>query len=303
MLPETTESDYITADLLSSAGGTLIDVRTPESYAEAHIQGAANHCVYEVGFMEEFPEAHPDRAAALVVYGEGDPYEADRAALGRLQYLGYENVLILKGGLQQWRAESREVEGEGPTRSGNFEGASLTLDTERTKVRWIGRNLINQHHGEVAAVEGYLEISPAHLPVQGKVTVDLRRMSCHDLNEESGAGMLIDHLASADFFDVANHPRAEFEILSAEPIADASYGKPNFRINGQMTARGKSAELAIEALMEPIDSGYVFQTTFSFDRTILGALYGSGKFFERLGMHLVNDLVSMDITAFFNTNS
>jgi len=34
---------------------------------------------------------------------------------------------------------------------------------------------------------------------------------------------------------------------------------------------------------------------FSFDRTRWKVLYGSGRFFHRLGMNLVNDLIQLEI--------
>ena len=37
------------------------------------------------------------------------------------------------------------------------------------------------------------------------------------------------------------------------------------------------------------------QATFSFDRTLWNVLYGSGRWFHRLGGHLVNDLVEIQV--------
>ncbi|MDD2851818.1 MAG: hypothetical protein PHY09_07950 [Desulfuromonadaceae bacterium] len=37
------------------------------------------------------------------------------------------------------------------------------------------------------------------------------------------------------------------------------------------------------------------QVTLSFDRTFWNVCYGSGKLYERLGMYLVNDFVSVDL--------
>jgi hypothetical protein len=34
---------------------------------------------------------------------------------------------------------------------------------------------------------------------------------------------------------------------------------------------------------------------FDFDRTLWNVLYGSEKFFEKLGMHLVNDNITMEL--------
>ncbi|MEO0795170.1 MAG: YceI family protein [Verrucomicrobiota bacterium] len=302
MLPNPNDCHFRTANAVETFEGVVVDVRTPEAYAEAHIPGTDNHCVYQVDFLESFPEAYPDKKTEILVYGDGEPYKADLAALGRLQALGYTDVSILKGGLTQWLAESRTVEGEEKTAGETIGALSLVLEAKRTKVRWVGRNLLNQHYGEIIAKDGFLELNANGQPTAGKVTVDLRKIINHDIEDKSLAKGLISHLASADFFDVENHPDAFYELSSAKPLAASTYGKPNYRVSGLMTARGKTMALDIEALIEPIESGYVFQATFDFDRTQVGALYGSGRIFERLGMHLVNDLVSVDVAAFFTAS-
>ena len=301
MLPPPNTYQYIDADVLPSFGGILVDVRTPEAFAEAHLAGALNFPVYQVDFLETFPEAYPDKSTAVLVYADGDPFKADLAAIGRLQYLGYTNISVLEGGLRRWLAESRSVEGTGASATSPLTG-ELALDAERTKVRWVGRNLMNQHNGEVAASAGYIKVDASGVPIAGKVTVDMQGMVCHDLEDSSLAAGLIGHLSNTDFFDVANHPEASFELRSASPIESATYGLPNYRVQGVLSARGLSVEIEVEAMIEPIEEGYVFQTVFDFDRTQLGALYGSGSIFERLGMHLVNDLVSMDVAAIFTVS-
>lgn len=238
------------ADELESLDCTLIDVRTPEAYEEAHISGSVNYCVYQVDFLEKLPEAYPDKSTKLVVYGDGAPYRADLAAVGRLLFLGYADISILEGGLNQWLSDGRPVEGSGVSQSAPA-GGRFPLDAERTKVRWVGRNLMNQYDGEIAASEGFIEVDSSGTPLAGEVTVDLRRMLCHDLTDESLAAGLIGHLASVDFFDVENFPEASFDLKSAEPIVDATYGMPNFRVKGSLSARGLSVELEIDALSSP----------------------------------------------------
>ena len=40
---------------------------------------------------------------------------------------------------------------------------------------------------------------------------------------------------------------------------------------------------------------FVAQAHFDFDRTLWNVVYGSGRLFEKLGMHLVNDLISLQL--------
>lgn len=297
MIPEKSTIQTISqTDLKSTA--TLVDVRTPEAFAECHIPESVNHCVYEVAFTADFPKAFPDTSSEIVVYGEGAPFKADEAAIGRLQAMGYTNIAVLEGGLTQWLASGKPTEGTGPT-PGTQPASRYTLDPARSKVRWVGRNLTNQHDGEVQSTEGFIQLNEEGVPTAGEVHVDLTRMSCRDITDTSLAGILIAHLQNADFFDVARYPEASFSLQSARPIDDACLGQPRFLITGSLSARGQSIPVTMDALVEPITDGVVFQANFDFNRVDLGAVYGSGTLFERLGMHLVNDFVSIDVCAIF----
>lgn len=298
MLPDEKSILYIQSSRLTGGDVLLVDVRTPEAFAAAHLPGSVNHCVYEVAFMEAFPKACPDRATHIVVYGDGDPYKADMAAVGRLRALGYTAVSVLAGGLKKWISEQRPIEGAGEMPAAMPAGR-YKLDTERSKVRWVGRNLTNQHDGIVATQSGFMEINPLGRPVAGEVVVDLSRMQCRDISDTSLAAMLIGHLQHADFFEVGRYPTASFALKESRPVEGATYGQPNYVVEGVLSARGRSLPLSLNALVEPITGGWVFQANFDFNRVALGACYGSGKLFERLGMHLVNDLVSIDVAAVF----
>ena len=299
MLPDVNTVRFIGIDELEkSINHILVDVRSPEAFDARRLPGSINHCVYLVSFQEDFLKVYPDKSISLIVYGEGGHYSADLAAFGRLQSLDYTNVKVLKGGITKWKSAGKPTEGLGVKPKSILWG-KFSLDRDRTKVRWVGRNLFNQHDGTVKATSGFLEIGKTGNPVAGVVTVDLVQMTCRDLDDPKLRDGLIAHLQSADFFDVKNHPNASFILDSARPIEGSSYGQPNYTVTGVLAVRGNELKLTIAALVELTDNGYVFQSNFNFDRVSLGASYGSGRLFEWLGMHLVNDLVSIDVQAIF----
>jgi hypothetical protein len=63
-----------------------------------------------------------------------------------------------------------------------------------------------------------------------------------------------------------------------------------------VTLKGISAPLKVLATsgVTP-DCNAAAQAVFSFDRTRWKVLYGSGRFFHRLGRNLVNDLIELEI--------
>jgi polyisoprenoid-binding protein YceI len=108
--------------------------------------------------------------------------------------------------------------------------------------------------------------------------------------------MLIEHLHSDDFFDVGRCPVAKFQVRRVEAVPGAGPGMPNLEIHGELTLRGRVNPLVLQATSGFTPEGrFGAQAALAFDRTLWGSIYGSGKFFHRLGMHLVNDLIEVRV--------
>jgi polyisoprenoid-binding protein YceI len=117
-----------------------------------------------------------------------------------------------------------------------------------------------------------------------------------DLQDEGWRGLLHRHLKSEDFFDVENYPTTTFDLHGTAAIAGATPGTPNMEIAGSLTVKGSSRPLCFPAMVVPQADGTLkAQAALDFDRTLWNVSYGSGKLFERLGMHLVNDLASIEL--------
>ncbi len=269
---------------------TVLDILPEEEYERIHIAGAVNACIYELVFMENVKKLIPDKNAAIVVYGLDSQYLAAPLAFNRLKEEGYENVAVLKGGLNGWINDGHAVEQQGEpdqAKSGVFH-----CDTEKSVARWVGRNLLNQHNGTIRLKEAWLKLE-YNLLVGGKAVVDLNTIECEDIEDSGMRKLLIDHLRSADFFLVDKHPLATFELVSAEPIEQAAPGGPNYEITGSLNLRGHTDELLFEAALGWNKESIGLQAHFDVDRVTWGSQYGSGKLFERLGQNLVNDSVSI----------
>src|SRR5207248_409184 len=127
------------------------------------------------------------------------------------------------------------------------------------------------------------------LPVRGEAALDMRRITNSDLAGSELHDVLIRHLESDDFFDVAQFPEAHFSFDKAVRCSDHP-GCRNLKLEGQLTLRGISRPLVVEAAAGITPEGKAaLQSTFLLKRTDWGVLYGSGSFFRRLAGHLVND--------------
>jgi hypothetical protein len=73
-------------------------------------------------------------------------------------------------------------------------------------------------------------------------------------------------------------------------------GLPNFLVEGDLELRGARAPLTFPVTLGRLaDGSFSAEAHFDIDRTRWNVLYGSSRFFEHLGTHLVYDLISIEI--------
>ncbi len=77
----------------------LIDVRTPEEYAEGHLEGALNLNWYDESFVQQLEGIDKDQK--VYVYCKRGGRSASAAKL--LDSLGYKKVIDLTGGYDAWK--------------------------------------------------------------------------------------------------------------------------------------------------------------------------------------------------------
>ena len=275
----------------------LVDLLTPEEYARQHIPGARNACVYEMIFLDRVAECANDRECSLVVYDATGKSRAAATAREKLDRAGYRNVAILEGGLAAWESAGYPVErlasavaGEPAVRDGVY-----LVDTDMSVVEWTGRNINNRHYGRIALAEGEVTLANRALS-GGRFVLDMTSISNLDLQDATWRDLLLRHLMSDDFFDVERYPTAVFAVTGYEPIAGAAPGTPNGIVTGNLTIRDVTRPVSFSAVIAPQEDGSIkAQAAFDLDRTLWNVCYGSGRFYERLGMHLVHDLISLEM--------
>jgi polyisoprenoid-binding protein YceI len=280
-----------------SHGPILVDVRLDDDYAAAHLPEAKNNCVFEIAFLDRMGNVAPDRRAAVCVYGTAaDSCEA-RMAAEKLRRVGYTQVLELREGLEGWKSAGLPLEGGGDSRIAETAPPDgwLEIDVAESGVEWVGRNLLNKHHGRIALKSGKLRFDQGHL-VDGEFTLDMRAIKCQDLEGDPLHDVLVAHLMSHDFFDVDLYPEARFVIVAIERVAGATPGAPNLAVRGVLTLKNVSRAVEFIATAGLTTEGKAAaQSAFAIDRTQWNVLYGSGKYFRHLGGHLVNDLIEIQI--------
>ena len=281
--------------LASAKPSHLLDVLSDQHFAKAHIPGAKNVCVYEISFLENVADEVVSKEESIVVYGLNDQFEAATMASDLLVADGYSQVAILEGGLEAWTRSSLPVES---ARDQTGTGVSeKPLDTERSLIRWTGRNLVNQHTGTLKVTGGFLRTDADGLSA-ARVETDFDTLTCTDIEDQKMNQVLLNHLKAADFFLANEYPQAVFSLNEIISIDGATAGRPNISVKGELTLRGVTQEIQFEAIFQKDDEQWVVQANLDIDRTRWNSKYGSGRFFEALGKHLVNDHISLQVQLF-----
>lgn len=85
----------------SETGYIVLDVRTPQEYAERHIPGAINVPNETIGSTA--PEQLPDREQLILIYCRSG--NRSKQAADKLAALGYTNIVEF-GGINSWQGET-----------------------------------------------------------------------------------------------------------------------------------------------------------------------------------------------------
>ena len=117
-----------------------------------------------------------------------------------------------------------------------------------------------------------------------------------DLQDDSLRELLTRHLKSDDFFAVDRFPTAVFKLAGWSPLTEATPGMHNGMATGSLIIKDINRPITFPACIDPQEDGSIkAHASLDIDRTLWNVLYGSGRLFERLGMHLVHDLISLEL--------
>ena len=283
---------------LKEGNGVLVDTLPPEHFEARHIPGAVSACVYEMVFLDGVTGAAPDKGTPVVLYGAGlESYDC-LAAAEKLSRAGYTDIAVFHGGLDEWRSEGLALEGTAPDEVElphpvlELESKTYQLIPDESIINWTGRNNITTHIGTLALSGGELDISG---DPSANFVMDMTSIRNTSLEGDELQPVLETHLKSDDFFFTTMFPKAEFKTTQIKLVEDGEATRPNAMIQGNLTLRGLSQEIAFPAHIRNADEGkLIVLANLDFDRTQWGVIYGSSRFFQYLGFHVIYDFISID---------
>lgn len=170
---------------------------------------------------------------------------------------------------------------------------TLSINTEASHVTWIGSKPGGKHNGTIDITSGNISLDGDKI-VAGTFTIDITTVTDLDMAGSGGQAKLETHLKSADFFDVANHPTAMFEVTGVTEFEAASLESdneefdtentpaklseilvenPTHFISGNLTMRGTTLNITIPAHVELSGNTLKANANFNIDRTQWGLMY------------------------------
>ena len=168
-------------------------------------------------------------------------------------------ALVACGGAenQEETSETNEI----PETEPMVKTVSHAINPDSSTVAWKGEMLnMYSHEGTVKMIESYVTTEDGELAGGGFI-VDLTTITPTDENynpkEGKSKDKLVGHLSSPDFFDVANHPKASFDITE---VMDG-------KVKGNLSIRDKTNEEIVENVtVEKIGNRMHLTGTLTFDR-------------------------------------
>jgi polyisoprenoid-binding protein YceI len=248
-----------------------------------------------VTFLDQVGALVPDRGSAVVVYCAGPRSRASLDAAEKLVSAGYADVRRFEGGREAWRGAGLPFDGRADEpREERPRDGDYAVDLERSLIGWVGRNPGGSHDGTLRFQSGRVTALEGRI-AKARLEIDMTSIEVADLAGEM-AELLRRHLESDDFFAVERHKVATLTIERMTPIALATPGAPNWQAQGSLTLRGVTQPVEFPAVVAMRNGGdLTIEAHFDLDRTRWGVHYGSGRLYAQLGMHLVNDHVSVQV--------
>ncbi len=166
---------------------------------------------------------------------------------------------------------------------------SWQVNTNDSKIEWIGTKVTGYHTGVVPIKNGQLNVKDGAV-TGGKFVMDVANLSVSGPKEVPADAntKLLGHLKSADFFDVEKHPEASFELTSLRPfegaVADTAdprqdeineykVGNPTHTISGNMTIKGVTKNIEFPAKITVNGDKAEAIAKFNIDRKQWGIVY------------------------------
>lgn len=152
--------------------------------------------------------------------------------------------------------------------------AAYTLNQDASSIEWHGAGPAAEHRGAFTVKEETLRVENQKI-TQGTFTIPIASITNFDLPAEIKP-VLLGHLMTSDFFNVALYPTASFTIVSVTPYTgsdDNATEDANFLVTGSFTMLGKTRPIVFPARIIFADNKFTVDALLTINRTQWGMNY------------------------------
>lgn len=161
------------------------------------------------------------------------------------------------------------------------DGFNYALDADNSLVEWSGASPKSSHQGSFAVSSQGLEVVDGMVR-GGSFTIPIASIKNYDLAKVVKP-VLLKHLKSQDFFNMAVYPEASFTITSVETLSDSVAGAiagANVLVSGDFTMIGTTHPISFPARVAVEGDGLSAEAQFKLDRTQWGMTYAADTTLE-----------------------
>lgn len=159
---------------------------------------------------------------------------------------------------------------------GNEKSEAYKVNTNSSTIEWKGSAPDHFHVGSFK-VTGELKAGDDGNVESGDFTIPIASIENFDL-QNPVKQQLLDHLKSADFFNMAVHPNARFQFTKCEPYNgndEEAISGANYLLTGNFTMLGQTHPISFPAKITVNNEGLQVEAQFKIDRTKWGMLMDS----------------------------
>ena len=178
------------------------------------------------------------------------------------------------------------------------EGMSYNVNTDMSKVMWVGSKPTGQHNGTINLSEGSVAIENGEIS-GGSFVLDMNSITVLDQEGEQKSNLEAHLKGSAEgkedhFFNVSKYPTATFEITKISGLEGNEAA--NKLVYGNLTMRGVTKQIGFPAMISVGETGVKVKTpSFTINRTDWGVNYGSKSVFDDLKDNFINDEIELSV--------
>ncbi len=173
----------------------------------------------------------------------------------------------------------------------SFSQEMVEVNTDASRLIWVGSKLTSSHQGEINLKSGALEIKDGKL-VGGTFVIDMTSLKNTDIEDEKSRNKLEKHLKDEDFFGVEKHPESRLKITKAIPN---KINPENYKITADLTIKEITHSITFGANIRIDNDALLATSTIKFDRTKWDIKYNSKSFFEDLGDYMILDEIELKL--------